>query len=83
MRNISAENNAKNVKMQTITLEIPLRDAGKLAAIALAHGQDLSTYLARDVVQAAANGELAADNKTTEAPAPVQPAPAREFGSLR
>lgn len=45
--------------MQTITLEIPLRDAGKLAALALAHGQDLATYLARDVVQAAASGELA------------------------
>lgn len=44
----------------TITLEIPLRDAGKLAALALAHGQDLATYLTRDVVAAAESGELAA-----------------------
>lgn len=72
--------------MQTIKLEIPLRDAGKLAALALAHGTDLATYLARDVVKAASSGELAEDLATTAAPAEAPAAttaPAPRFGSLR
>ena len=73
--------------MQTIKLEIPLRDAGKLAALALAHGTDLATYLARDVVKAASSGELAEDlaptDKTAEATTEATPAPAPRFGSLR
>ena len=70
--------------MQTIKLEIPLRDAGKLAALALAHGTDLATYLARDVVKAASTGELAADAASTTPSAPVTPTttPAN-FGKLR
>lgn len=72
--------------MQTIKLEIPLRDAGKLAALALAHGTDLATYLARDVVKAASSGELAEDLEPTDTPAEVPAAttaPAPRFGSLR
>lgn len=72
--------------MQTIKLEIPLRDAGKLAALALAHGTDLATYLARDVVKAASSGELAEDREapTTPAEAPAATkAPAPRFGALR
>ena len=73
--------------MQTIKLEIPLRDAGKLAALALAHGTDLATYLTRDVVKAASSGELAEDlepTDTTPAEAPAATtSPAPLFGSLR
>lgn len=72
--------------MQTIKLEIPLRDAGKLAALALAHGTDLATYLARDVVKAACSGELAEDIEPSDTPAEAPAAttaPAPRFGSLR
>ena len=73
--------------MQTIKLEIPLRDAGKLAALALAHGTDLATYLARDVVKAAGSGELADDIEAPTTPADASTeattAPAPRFGSLR
>ena len=73
--------------MQTIKLEIPLRDAGKLAALALAHGTDLATYLAHDVVKAANSGELTEDLDTTDTPAEATTdattAPAPRFGSLR
>ena len=72
--------------MQTIKLEIPLRDAGKLAALALAHGTDLATYLARDVVKSASSGELAEDLATAATPAEAPAAtsaPAPRFGSLR
>lgn len=55
----------------TITLEIPLRAAGKLAAVALAHGYDLATYLAKDAVRAAESGELA---ELAATPAPEAPA---------
>jgi hypothetical protein len=60
----------------TITLEIPLRAAGKLAAVALAHGYDLATYLAKDAVRAAENGELSDIAASIPAPAPAAPAPA-------
>lgn len=71
--------------MQTIKLEIPLRDAGKLAALALANGTDLATYLARDVVKAATSGELAeeATEPATEPASQPSSAPAPRFGSLR
>lgn len=76
--------------MHTIHLEIPLRDAGKLAALALANGTDLATYLARDVVRAAGAGELTPDHATTPAPAATTPATTTTeptthatFGALR
>ena len=73
--------------MQTIKLEIPLRDAGKLAALALAHGTDLATYLAHDVVKAANSGELTEDLEEPTTPAEAAtdatPATSPRFGSLR
>lgn len=66
--------------MQTITLEIPLRDAGKLAAVALAHGKDLASYLSKETLEAARNGEL--QSQTQESPAKA-PATTSGFGSLR
>lgn len=68
--------------MQTITLEIPLRDAGKLAAVALAHGKDLAAYLSKETLDAARNGEL--QSQSSPAPAPAAPAAQKSsFGSLR